>query len=119
MRKWTERLRARFEGREPLQAEEACRRYWSGYPSEAVLEVLALVEDEYGLEPGLLRPDDPLSLLFTPVPTRNPLEWLFFQGMTEDRQSELEYRLKRRRGGTRNAHVSTLGDYVSLWMRDA
>ena len=92
MKKWTKRLRARFAGREPLPLEEAIRLYWSG-------------------------PDDPLDLLFTPAPTRGPLEWLFFHGMTEDRQSELEYRLKRRGVDARGVRVCTIGDYVSLWAR--
>jgi hypothetical protein len=117
MKKWTARLRARFEGREALPADEAWALYWKAFPRGAVLEVLELIQEEYGLAPGLLRPDDRLSLLFTPVQTRNPLEWLFFQGMTEDRQSEMEYRLKRRGVDGRGADVSTLGDYVELWAR--
>jgi hypothetical protein len=114
-RKWHEQILGRFPQREPLSLEESLRAHWTEFNQNAAKAVLELIEDEYGIPAGTLRPSDPLRLLLEPVKVRNPLQWLFFQSRSEDLQSELEYQL-RRRGNTRNpAQILTIGDYVSAW----
>jgi hypothetical protein len=116
---WTAGVRARFVDREVLDREAAYRECWDAFPRAAVDELFDLVQVEYGLEPGLLRPADPLRLLLEPVPTKNPLKWLVFQAKTEDRQSELDHRLTRRlqRAGRKvvPGEIVTLDDYLRAW----
>ena len=118
-RAWSETLRGRFPRDEVLDRESAFQRYWNEFPKRDVFEFFDLVEVEYGIPAGLLRPEDPLALLLTPISTKNPLKWLFFQASTEDAASELNYRLGKRlaRAGVQPVEkpLVTIGEYVRFW----
>ena len=91
-----------------------------GSDFEEVLDGLKLFHQEYGIRRGLLRPEDPLRLFTEPPLSKNPLSWLFRRAAFEDRASELNYRLKRRRKETGRPplHSSpmTVREYVLAWV---
>ncbi len=70
--KWKSALLRRFGDRENLDREELYARHWAHYalPKREVFEALDLIELEYGIPSGVLRPEDELSKLLEPVPTR-------------------------------------------------
>jgi hypothetical protein len=98
MNHWTRVMRSRFGSREMLSRDQCYEVHFAplGLPKERVLECLDLIEVEFDVPVGLLRPTDRISLLFTPVPTKNPLKWLAYRGREEDSQSELDYELGKR-----------------------
>src|SRR6266550_3807656 len=91
-------LLARFADREDIGKVGFYDRYYSssGLSKEALLELLELIEFEYDVSAGLLRPDDNLSKLVEAVPTKNPWRWLVYHTAAGDRQSELSYQLDKR-----------------------
>ncbi len=120
---WTSVVRSRFSDRELLGRDEFYDLYFEplGLPKEKVLECLDLIEVEFEIPVGLLRPTDRLSLLFTPVPTKNPLKWLVYRTREGDCKSELEYQLskKLRRYETlglwKNIEIETIEDLLRAW----
>jgi hypothetical protein len=90
-------------------------------PMPEVLECLELIEEEYPVPPGLLRPNDELKKLFDPVITKNPWRWLVYQGREGDRESEISYQLdkKLKAHGTRDLWVRngvrTVDDLLRAW----
>jgi hypothetical protein len=62
-RSWHEQILGRFPQREPLSLEESLRAHWTEFNPSAAKAVLELIEDEYGIPAGMLRPSDPLRLL--------------------------------------------------------
>jgi hypothetical protein len=118
---WKHALRSRFGDREDIGKDGFYDRYYSAttLPREALLELLELIEVEYDLSPGLLRPNDKLSKLLDPIPTRNPWRWLVYQARVEDRQSELNYRLAKRmhKYGTVGvwSKIETVDDLAHAW----
>ncbi len=90
-----------------------------GLPEMEVSACLDLVEFEYGLPAGLLRPEDSLAKLVKPVSTKNPLRWIIYQVRAGDRENELTFQLVRqmRRHGTYGTwqHVDTIDDLVRAW----
>lgn len=117
--KWVAKIRARFADRAILPRQAALDQFGVTGPHAEVREALQLIESEYDLPAGFLRPEDRLEFLFDPVEAGNPLEWLLFRGKTEDRRSELEYRLSKRVGraafGQFRENLATIGDYVLAW----
>jgi hypothetical protein len=93
---WERAIRERFGERDDLGIGGVWARFWSHLPAEEFEELARLLQDEYGLQIGLLRPDDALSKLWTPVPTQNPLRWLQYRTAEGDRWSELNHALVRR-----------------------
>jgi hypothetical protein len=116
---WHSALLSRFQDREHLGAHGVCVSCWPDLGEQSVLEVLTLIQREYGLEAGLLRPDDALDKLLKPIVTRSPFKWLVYQLRASDKQSELNLQLRRRmdRCGTRNAwsRIETIDDLVRAW----
>ncbi len=114
-------LRARFGDREDIGKQGLYDRYYAstGVPKEALLELLDLIEFEYDLSPGLLRPEDKLEKLVEPIPTKNPWRWLVYRTSAGDRQSELSYRLSKRmrQYGTLGAwpQIETVDDLIRAW----
>jgi hypothetical protein len=114
-------LRARFADREDLGKYEFYEQYYSAtdLPKDDLLELLELIEFEYDLSPGLLRPEDNLSKLVEAVPTKNPWRWLVYQTAAGDRQSELSYQLDKRmrQSGTLEkwTRIETVDDLVRAW----
>jgi hypothetical protein len=118
---WRRGLRIRFADREDLGKTGVYRQYWSEFPERAVMELFELIEMEYELPPGLLRPNDSVAKLVDPVKTANPFKWLFYQGRTEDRTSEINYQLGKRQwqSGTQKAwehsKIRTVNDLIRAW----
>jgi hypothetical protein len=82
-------------------------------------EGLALFEQEYGIPPGLLRPDDPLTLFTDFTGARHPIAAFFERTAREDSVSELNYALKKRRkllGTLPGEPLRTLGDFVRAFL---
>lgn len=120
-RGWQQDFLKRFLDREDLGAKLAYQQYWSQYPEEEIYDLFALITAEYGLRPGLLRPDDPMEKLLVPVRTKNPLKWLLYQHRSEDRRTELNYCLRKRQEkyGTEQmweeARIGTINDFALAW----
>lgn len=118
---WREEMQRRFPDRPDLGREEAYRRFWepAQLPQADVFAVFDLIEQEYRLSAGLLRPDDPMEALLPPVRTRNPLRWLACEPRLEDAASELSYQLgKRMKQGAAvepTLPLQTVQDLVRAW----
>lgn len=72
------------------------KRYFADLPKEDVLECLELIEFEYELPAGLLRPADRLEKLFEPVASKNWWRSLVYQIRAGDRENELTLQLSKR-----------------------
>jgi len=117
-RYWQEWLQERFNDRPALTREEAVRNFWRNLPPDALAEFFKLIESEYQLDIGLLRPDDNLARLTTPIKTKNPLRWFAVEPGLEDRASELNYQIAQRAerfGLAQHLPVQTIGEYVRVW----
>jgi len=117
-RYWREWLQERFGDRAALPREEAVRQFWFDLPPEDLAEFFELIEIEYGLDVGLLRPDDNLARFTTPIRTNNPLRWWAVEAALEDRASELNYQIVQRAdqfGLAQYLPVHTVGQYVRVW----
>jgi hypothetical protein len=113
---WRQELLQRFHGRENLSKDELYTRYFekARLPKDEVLECLKLLEFEYDIPSGLLRPEDKLEKLFNPVPAKNPWRWLVYRTREGDSQTEINYELgkRMRRAGTIQSwsHIKNFGD---------
>lgn len=120
---WTNELRSRFGDREVLCRDDCYRQYFEalGLPKDEIMECLNLIESEFEIPVGLLRPKDKLSLLFAPIQTKNPWKWLVYRTREEDSQSELNYRLskKLRKHGTlgqwKMNKIESIEDLLRAW----
>lgn len=118
---WRRTLLSRFADRGDLGKVKVYQQYWAEFPEQDIMELFELLEVEYQLSPGLLRPADRLNKLLEPVATVNPLKWLVYRARTEDSTTELNYRLGKRqqRYGTQRAWqqagIATLDDLVRAW----
>lgn len=118
---WHNAILSRFGKREDFGKDGLYKRYFKSdeLPREAVLECFDLIESEYGISVGILRPDDVLTKLFEPVITRNPLKWLEYQLKAGDKQSELNYQLNKRLRKHNIFElvypVITVDDFVHAW----
>ena len=117
------RLHARFSDREDLGRQGVVARYWGNLPARPLQELFDLIETEFSLSAGLLRPDDPISKLMAPFAIQNPLTWLWAEAALEDAGSELNYCFAKRMKafGVRREVVSvdSIGDLVELWCNPA
>ena len=117
-RYWREWLQERFGDRLALPRDEAVQRFWSDLPSEHVADFFEMIETEYQLDVGLLRPDDNLERFTTPIKTKNPLRWFAVEPGLEDSASELNYQIVQRadKAGLANyLPVHTVREYVRIW----
>ena len=117
-RYWREWLQERFGDRPALPRDEAVRVFWSDLPSEDVADFFEMIETEYQLDVGLLRPDDNLERFTMPIKTKNPLRWFAVEPGLEDCASELNYQLCKRadKAGLANyLPVHTVREYVRIW----
>src|SRR5438046_2951640 len=118
---WHESFLKRFAERKDIGKDRLYAEYFmeDNLPKKEVLECLSLIESEYDLPAGLLRPDDKLTKLFEPVKTKNPLLWLIYQTRAEDRKSELNYELAKRmhQHGIlgRWSKIDTIGEFIHAW----
>ena len=116
---WQLWLQKRFGDRPALPRAQARATLWQHLPTRAVEECFAFFEEEYGIDPGLLRPTDPLTLFTEPVQTRNPLRWMAVEPRLEDRASELNYRIVQQAAKHGKLDewlpVDSLDDYFRVW----
>lgn len=118
---WRKALLARFGDREDIGIDKVYARYFmeDNLPKDEVFECLKVIEFEYELPAGLIRPGDRLKELFRPVPTKNPLLWLFYRSREEDSESEINYELgkRMRKHGTFDSwqKIETFGDFIRAW----
>jgi hypothetical protein len=116
-----ERILERLAGRTPLPKSELFQTYWrhAGVPEPEVIAALDLIELEFAVDAGLLRPSDPLDLLFSPPATRHPLRWMEFHTACGDRQAEFSRQLSKRlrRHGTIAywPRVITVDEFIRAW----
>jgi hypothetical protein len=116
-------MRSRFSDRELLSKDQCYEVHFAplGLPRERALECLDLIEFEFEVPIGLLRPTDRLSTLFAEVPTKNPWKLLVYRMREGDSQSELNYELSKRlrRYGTldlwKNIEIETIEDLLRAW----
>jgi hypothetical protein len=117
-RYWREWLQERFGDRPALPRDEAVGMFWSDLPPKDVADFFEMIETEYQLDVGLLRPDDNLERFVTPIKTKNPLRWFAVEPGLEDRASELNYQIVKRadQAGLANyLPVHTVREYVRIW----
>jgi hypothetical protein len=115
---WQEWIQERFGDRSTLSRDEAVRSFWSDLPETELAEFFELIEDEYHLNVGLLRPDDKLDRLTAPIRTKNPLRWFLIEPRIEDAASELNFQLVKRAdraGLADHLPVFTVGQYARVW----
>jgi hypothetical protein len=118
---WRATFLGRFAGRPDIGKEELYEHYWkqAGLPKRDVFECLDLIETEYELPGGLLRPEDKLEKLFEPVATKNPWHWLVYHTRAGDRYNEINHELgkRMRRHGTLGVwkHIDTIDDLMRAW----
>lgn len=118
---WPQELQARFADREELSASALAEVFDMppDWQEDMLVQGLAVFKEEYGVPIGRLRPSDSLALFTEPPQTRNPIRWLFARAAFEDRTSELNYRLAKRRQSigapARERRLGTLRDYVLAW----
>jgi hypothetical protein len=112
-------LLSRFGDREDLGLGGARNRFWPELDEQAVISILTLIEREYGLPSGILRPGDSLEKLFQPIETKNPLKWMMYQLRASDKKSEINYELGRRMARStktsNDAKITTVDDLVRSW----
>ena len=123
---WERALLERFSGRTNLSFDELFTRYFepAGIPQQEVSECLRLLESEYGIPIGVLRPHDKLEKLFEPVTAKSPWQWLVFRTREGDRETEINYQLgkRMRKAGTISSwsHIKkfsdiSIMDFVRAW----
>jgi len=115
--RWRECILARFPRRQTVPASAVFQRVWAalGVPRADAIEVLELLEREYGIELGFFRPEDALDWLFEPVNEGGFLSRTTDDVRSADSRLELDDHLKDRckaRGVPVPVRVSTLGEFV-------
>lgn len=97
MGRWRDKHAERFRGRAVKTVEEIARAEEPPF-STADVEALALaVRDEFGVELGSLRADDPIELLVSPPSAGlNPLRWMVYESWSRDAANSIHARLAAR-----------------------
>lgn len=117
---WQRDLAQQFQGRIALSPEQLVTEFGvSAQAKELLLECLTLFTEEYGVQYSLLRRNDSLELFVNPIRQGNPVEAFFSQAAVQDRVSELNYRLKKRRkllAQPLEKAPMTVGEYVRAWI---
>lgn len=116
---WHKAFLNRFADREDIGKDKLYEKYFSDLPRDDVFEFLDLIEFEYEIPAGLLRPDDKTNKLFDPVKTKNPWRWLEYQVREGDSQIEIINQLveREKRHGTyeEQVNIETIDDLVRCW----
>lgn len=118
---WRSDLRAHFDRREQFSLDELSAEFGVVWPEGryALQECLGVFFQEYGIPIGLLRRDDDLGLFLNSPPTCNPFGAAFRDAAMQDKASELNYVLKKRRralGRPLECSPMTVGQYVAAWL---
>ncbi len=116
-------LRKRFDGRIALSTEEWLLRYGSDDSRAGVSEFLSRFETIFGIPAGLLRPEDPVTMVTATPPARN---WwrdhfhdFFAREALRELEEELDDRLKTRGLSRKYKPPETVGELIDLWCRMA
>ena len=118
---WRHELRRRFADRDDIGKEAVYEQFFAadGLLREDVMALLDMIELEFDLSAGLLRPTDSLGKLSDPVRPRNLWQWMVFQVRPGDSQLAVDERLLKRlkRFGTKDAwkKMETIEDIVTAW----
>lgn len=117
---WRSDLRSCFVDRQELTLQQLAGEFRVAWPEsrDALQDCLGLFLQEYGIPIGLLRWDDELRLFLHPPPTINPIGEAFRDAAMQDKASELNYMLKKRRrslGMSLERSPMTVGEYVAAW----
>jgi hypothetical protein len=113
---WEQAIVRRFDGRENLAINELYNRFFKNAElrKDEVVECLKLLESEYKVPAGVLRPNDKLAKLFHPVRATTPWQWLVYRTREGDTETEINYELgkRMRRSGTVKSwsHIKRFGD---------
>jgi hypothetical protein len=110
---WRAEMLRRFADREDIGKEELYKRYFADLPKEDVLKCLELIEFEYELPAGLLRPAGRLEKLFEPVASKNWWRSLVYQIRAGDRENELTLQLSK---GCDGMACEATGNGSTPWM---
>lgn len=115
-----EELRRRLPERAVLNHAHLIAQFWPALPESDLRALFALVEQEFTIPAGMLRPNDDLDQLLAPLSIRRPLWWFRVEPALEDATSELSYQLARRlkaSGHTvpKDFRVRTFNDLVLAW----
>lgn len=118
---FTEKLLARFEGREDLGGEGLYEKYFKaeGLDRGEVLECFSELEFNFRVPAGILRPTDSMRKLTDRVTTNNPFVWFLWLGRNEFAGDDLvdELNIRLRKYGTFNdwKQFETVEDVVRAW----
>jgi hypothetical protein len=113
-------LRDRLPDREELSPAALHAQFWAALSQNDVFRLFDLIQQELGIPVGLLRPEDNLDRLLSPVSIRRPLRWFRIEPALEDATSELNYQLKLRLQGRplpAAFRVRTLDELARVWCR--
>lgn len=115
------RLLERFSDRSDIGVQRARIELWNSMPSPALDELAELIQTEFGIPFGLLRPEDPIGRLVAPLPVQNLLTWIWTEAALEDATSELNYQLAKRRPDLNKdfGFIRTVEDLVRAWCEPA
>ena len=115
---WHTVFLSRFADRVDIGKDRLYDQYFSHLPMKDVLEFLDLIEFEYEIPAGLLRPEDKVRKLFEPVKPRNPLQWLVYEVREGDSQIEITNELvkrEKRHGTYEKWKIETIDDLIHCW----
>lgn len=112
----TKRLLGRLKGRADIGRERALSELGAGLPVDDAAALADLIEEEFSVPIGLLRPDDRPDVLFASFPFANPFTWLWAEAALEDGVSEISLQLKRR-GATADRPPQTFAELFEVWCR--
>jgi hypothetical protein len=103
-----------------LSRAELRAQFWPSLPWADLNALFYLIEQEFAIPAGILRPEDNLEQLFAPLSIRQPLRWFRTGPVLEDAVSELSYRLSeqvRARGQRVSSRfrARTVDELVRVW----
>src|SRR5689334_21432693 len=114
---WESEVRRRFDGRPSLSDIELASMFNPSLDPLELASLRELLQLEFSLDLGVLRPDDPLELLTEHPNSRgNPIRWLVYESSSRDATNEVDeqltIRLKRLGFDQPTFRVKTIGDLL-------
>lgn len=113
-------IRRRLPERDHKSPSELHAQFWPTLPEDEVRALFDFLETDLGIPAGILRPEDDLDRLFTPISMRRPLRWLRVRPALEHATSRLYSELANRVSARVSTipvdfRVHTLNDLVYAW----
>lgn len=115
---WHKSFLSRFADRDDISKDKLYGLHFSHLPKKDVFEFFDLIEFEYEIPAGLLRPEDNVSKLFDPIPRRNLWHWLSYDVREGDSQIEVTNQLvkrEKRHGTYEKWKIETIDDLIHCW----